>query len=249
MLAVDDGARRIGEFAFGMNEAVTEFTLNTLFDEKIGGTVHLALGKAYPETGGQNASALHWDLVCDLRQGAEVYADGELVYRDGRFLKRRRLARAVLALVGDTHLPRGSRRLPDACVALLREASLVLHLGDFTAASVLEELRALAPVEAVHGNMDEWPLRELLPERLVVEADGLRIGLVHDAGPRRGGTSGCGGSSRTVRSSRTATRTCRRRRWSTASGSSIPGSPTERRRAPAHTMAVVRDGVPELVTL
>ena len=86
MLAVDDGARRIGEFAFGMNEAVTEFTLNTLFDEKIGGTVHLALGKAYPETGGLNASALHWDLVCDLRQGSEVYADGQLVYRDGRFL-------------------------------------------------------------------------------------------------------------------------------------------------------------------
>jgi aminopeptidase len=86
MLAVDDGARRIGEFAFGMNEAVTEFTLNTLFDEKIGGTMHLALGKAYPETGGLNASALHWDLVCDLRERSEVYADGELVYRDGRFL-------------------------------------------------------------------------------------------------------------------------------------------------------------------
>jgi aminopeptidase len=86
MLAMDDGARRAGEFAFGMNEAITEFTRNTLFDEKIGGTVHLALGKAYPESGGQNLSALHWDLVCDLRSGSEVYADGELVYRDGRFL-------------------------------------------------------------------------------------------------------------------------------------------------------------------
>jgi aminopeptidase len=86
MLALDDGARRLGEFAFGMNEAVTQFTLNTLFDEKIGGTVHLALGKAYPETGGWNESALHWDLVCDLRRGSEVYADDELVYRDGRFL-------------------------------------------------------------------------------------------------------------------------------------------------------------------
>jgi aminopeptidase len=86
MLAMDDGARRAGEFAFGMNEAIAEFTKNTLFDEKIGGTVHLALGKAYPETGGQNRSALHWDLVCDLRSGSEVYADGELVYRDGRFL-------------------------------------------------------------------------------------------------------------------------------------------------------------------
>ncbi len=87
MLALDDGARRVGEFAFGMNEAITEFTLNTLFDEKIGGTLHLALGKSYPETGGQNESALHWDLVCDLRGGSEVYADGEVVYRDGRFLR------------------------------------------------------------------------------------------------------------------------------------------------------------------
>ncbi|HLM33673.1 MAG TPA: aminopeptidase [Gaiellaceae bacterium] len=86
MLAMDDGARRAGEFAFGMNEAIQEFTRSTLFDEKIGGTVHLALGKAYPESGGQNRSALHWDLVCDLRSGSEVFVDGELVYRDGRFL-------------------------------------------------------------------------------------------------------------------------------------------------------------------
>ena len=86
MLALDGGARRVGEFAFGMNDAIGEFTLNTLFDEKIGGTVHLALGKSYPETGGLNQSALHWDLVCDLRERSEVYSDGELVYRDGRFL-------------------------------------------------------------------------------------------------------------------------------------------------------------------
>jgi len=88
MLAVDDGARRVGEFAFGLNDAVAEFTHNTLFDEKMGGTVHLALGRAYPESGGVNTSALHWDLVCDLRSGSEVYADGELVYRDGRFLAK-----------------------------------------------------------------------------------------------------------------------------------------------------------------
>jgi aminopeptidase len=86
MLAMDDGARRVGEFAFGMNESVREFTGHTLFDEKIGGTVHLALGRSYPESGGVNRSALHWDLVCDLRGESEVYADGELVYRDGRFL-------------------------------------------------------------------------------------------------------------------------------------------------------------------
>jgi aminopeptidase len=86
MVAIDEGARRVGEFAFGLNEAVTEFTREILFDEKLGGTVHLALGTAYPETGSTNRSALHWDLICDLRNGGEVYADGELAYRDGAFL-------------------------------------------------------------------------------------------------------------------------------------------------------------------
>jgi aminopeptidase len=86
MVALDPGARRVGEFAFGMNDAIDEFTGHTLFDEKIGGTAHLALGKSYPESGGLNQSALHWDLVCDLRGGSEVYGDGELVYRDGAFL-------------------------------------------------------------------------------------------------------------------------------------------------------------------
>ncbi len=86
MLGVDDGARRVGELAFGLNEAISLFTRNILFDEKIGGTMHLALGAAYAESGGENRSALHWDMICDLRSGGEVYADGELVYRDGRFL-------------------------------------------------------------------------------------------------------------------------------------------------------------------
>jgi aminopeptidase len=65
---------------------VSEYTGSLLLDEKIGGTVHLALGHSVPGTGGENASALHWDMVCDLRRGGEVYADGELVYRDGVFL-------------------------------------------------------------------------------------------------------------------------------------------------------------------
>ena len=86
MVAVDEGARRVGELAFGLNDAVSIFTRNILFDEKIGGTMHLALGSAYPECGGTNRSALHWDMICDLRTGSEVYADGEVVYRDGRFL-------------------------------------------------------------------------------------------------------------------------------------------------------------------
>jgi aminopeptidase len=86
MIDMDEGARRVGEFAFGLNDAIPHFTRNTLFDEKIGGTVHLALGTAYPESGGLNRSGLHWDMICDLRTDSEVYADGELVYRDGRFL-------------------------------------------------------------------------------------------------------------------------------------------------------------------
>jgi aminopeptidase len=86
MIAMDEGARRLGEFAFGMNEAIDVFTRNILFDEKLGGTVHMALGSAYPETGGVNRSGLHWDMICDLRTGSEVYADEEVVYRDGAFL-------------------------------------------------------------------------------------------------------------------------------------------------------------------
>jgi aminopeptidase len=86
MVGMDDGARRAGEFAFGLNRAVTEYTGSLLLDEKIGGTVHLALGRSVPGTGGENESGLHWDMVCDLRQDGEVYADGELIYRDGAFL-------------------------------------------------------------------------------------------------------------------------------------------------------------------
>jgi aminopeptidase len=86
MIGMDEGARRVGEFAFGLNDAVTEYTGSLLLDEKIGGTVHLALGRSVPGTGGENMSALHWDMVCDLRRGGEVYADGEVVYRDGHFL-------------------------------------------------------------------------------------------------------------------------------------------------------------------
>ncbi|MGQ0572306.1 MAG: aminopeptidase [Armatimonadota bacterium] len=86
MLDLDAGARVLGEFAFGLNYGITKFTKNILFDEKIGGTVHMALGAAYPETGGTNTSGLHWDMVCDLRTETEVRADGEALYRNGKFL-------------------------------------------------------------------------------------------------------------------------------------------------------------------
>ena len=85
MLAMDAGARRVGEFAFGLNDAITEFTSNTLFDEKIGGTVHLAVGLSYPETGGVNESAVHWDMICDLRRGGRLSADAEVLLEDGTF--------------------------------------------------------------------------------------------------------------------------------------------------------------------
>ena len=86
MLAMDPGAKRLGEFAFGTNYGVKNYTKNTLFDEKIGGTIHLAVGSGYPETGSKNKSSLHWDMVCDLRKNGEVYADDELIYKNGRFL-------------------------------------------------------------------------------------------------------------------------------------------------------------------
>jgi aminopeptidase len=86
MLSLDEGARRLGEFAFGNNSKVDRCTKNTLFDEKMGGTVHLALGASIPQTGGVNHSALHWDMVCDLRSGSEIRVDGELFCKDGKFV-------------------------------------------------------------------------------------------------------------------------------------------------------------------
>ena len=84
-LATDAGARRLGEIGIGTNFGIDRAIGATLFDEKIGGTVHLALGRSYPETGGKNESALHWDLICDLRAGGRLSADGETVMQDGRF--------------------------------------------------------------------------------------------------------------------------------------------------------------------
>ncbi len=84
-LDTDEGARRVGEFALGTNTGITRFTKEILFDEKIGGSFHMALGSSYPETGGKNNSAIHWDMICDLRQGGEVTVDGQLFYKNGQF--------------------------------------------------------------------------------------------------------------------------------------------------------------------
>jgi aminopeptidase len=87
MLASDDGARRLGEIGIGTNLGVDRAIGSTLVDEKMGGTVHLALGRSYPETGGTNESAVHWDMICDLRQGGRLSADGEPILVDGRFVQ------------------------------------------------------------------------------------------------------------------------------------------------------------------
>jgi aminopeptidase len=86
MLDMDPGARRLGELGIGTNFGIRRFIKNILFDEKIGGTIHLALGQSYAETGGRNASALHWDMIKDLRQGGAIYVDGRLFQKNGRFV-------------------------------------------------------------------------------------------------------------------------------------------------------------------
>jgi aminopeptidase len=82
----DEGARRLGEFAIGTNEGIQRFTREILFDEKISGSFHMALGEGYPESGSVNESAIHWDMICDLRSGGEITVDGIPFYRDGRFI-------------------------------------------------------------------------------------------------------------------------------------------------------------------
>jgi putative phosphoesterase len=149
-----------------------------------------------------------------------------------------------LAIISDTHLPRGRRRLPDACVERLRAADAILHAGDLSTVAVLDELAALGPpVLGVHGNVDEPQVRERLPERRVVDADGTRIGLVHDAGPARG---------RLARM-RAAFPDCGAVVFGHShiplheddgAGFQIfnPGSPTDRRRQPRHTMGAAEAG-------
>lgn len=85
-LDTDEGARYVGEFAIGTNEGIQRFTGELLFDEKIGGTFHLALGAGYPETGSVNESSVHWDMICDLRDGGEIVVDDQTIYRNGKFI-------------------------------------------------------------------------------------------------------------------------------------------------------------------
>jgi len=85
MIETDQGASYLGEFAIGTNKRINRFIKNILFDEKIAGTIHMALGFGFPETGGKNESAIHWDMICDMRDGGQVFVDGELFYESGDF--------------------------------------------------------------------------------------------------------------------------------------------------------------------
>jgi putative phosphoesterase len=161
-----------------------------------------------------------------------------------------------IAVISDTHLPRGGRRLPDTCVERLRDSDLILHAGDVTTTQVLDVIEAIGPpVAAVQGNCDESALLKKLPEHRIVEAGGARIGMVHDAGRADGRLA--------------------RMRVAFPDADAVvfghshiplhdqdgdgfqifnPGSPTDRRRAPAHTMGIATvaadGGVSfELVTL
>jgi aminopeptidase len=85
-LDTDEGARVLGEWAIGTNKKIDRFIKNILFDEKIGGTIHMAVGAGYPETGSTNKSAIHWDMICDMRDGGRITVDGTPFYESGEFL-------------------------------------------------------------------------------------------------------------------------------------------------------------------
>ena len=87
LLATDEGSSLFGEVAIGTNYGIKNCTKNILFDEKIGGTIHMAIGDSMPEAGGKNKSSLHWDMICDMRNGGRIFADGELFYENGRFIE------------------------------------------------------------------------------------------------------------------------------------------------------------------
>ena len=144
-----------------------------------------------------------------------------------------------MAIIADTHLPHGSRGIPASCVTRLKAADLIVHAGDLTTLAVLEELRRYGQVAAVHGNVDEGALRAALPARLELEVAGRRVGVIHDGGRRTG---------RLERLRRTFPdaeavifgHSHTPLHETDMDGFQIfnPGSPTDRRRAPRHTMGM-----------
>jgi uncharacterized protein len=151
----------------------------------------------------------------------------------------------VVAVISDTHLPRGARRIPDACVASMRASDLILHAGDFTYPEVLEQIEALGPpVAAVHGNVDVDELRQRLPEARLVDADGAKVAMVHDAGPAHGRLERM--RARFPEADAVVFGHSHIPLHEERDGFQIfnPGSPTDRRRQPKYTMglAEVKDG-------
>ena len=153
----------------------------------------------------------------------------------------------LIAIISDTHMPRGDRRLPDACVERIARADLLLHAGDFGALEVLREIETIGPpVLGVYGNVDSAELRRLLPAERIVDAAGARIAVIHDAGERPGRLERMrrrfGGRAEAVVFGHSHLPLHEQ----AEDGFQIfnPGSPTERRRAPAHSMGMarVRDG-------
>jgi uncharacterized protein len=149
----------------------------------------------------------------------------------------------LVAVISDTHMPRGARRLPDAFVERIRAADLLLHAGDFMTVEVLRELERIGPpLVGVHGNVDTAELRRLLPAERIVRAEGARIAMVHDAGASAGRLERLrrrfGDSADAVVFGHSHLPLHER----AADGFQIfnPGSPTERRRAPAHTMGLAQ---------
>jgi putative phosphoesterase len=149
----------------------------------------------------------------------------------------------IVAVLGDTHLPRGSRMLSEECVRRLRAADAILHTGDHASLASFEALGALGPpVHAVHGNVDEPALRELLPAALEVDLGGVLVGMTHDPGPRAGRVQRL--LARFPRCGAVVYGHTHDPEVAFHEGVWIlnPGSPTERRRAPARTMLELRLG-------
>jgi putative phosphoesterase len=149
----------------------------------------------------------------------------------------------LIAVISDTHMPRGGRRLPEACVERIAAADLLLHAGDFSTVEVLRELEAIGPpVVGVHGNVDSAELRRLLPAERVVEAEGARIALIHDAGPRTGRLTRMRARFGEQADAVVFGHSHMPLQEQAGDGFQIlnPGSPTERRRASTHTMGLIR---------
>jgi putative phosphoesterase len=147
----------------------------------------------------------------------------------------------VVAVISDTHLPRGTRQIPQACVASMRASDLILHAGDFTYPEVLAELESLGPpVVGVHGNIDVAELRERLPEARVVNAGGAKIAMVHDAGPSAGRLERM--RTRFPEADALVFGHSHTPLHEERDGFQIfnPGSPTDKRRQPHFTMGVAR---------